>query len=281
MNRIISRLASFSLAFYLMGALVLWLFLGIFLARCPATDPAIHQMNQKLILDWLFDAETMDWRVVGWFLGFCLLNLFLFVNLAACTATSSWNRMFFNNDKTKKRLLFVIHGLIALIMIGHLANMGIGYKYSWIKMAPGDSFALPNGAALTVSDVNYAVPVKFLKMDRHEARKQLGREIFDIKENYVSVRLTRYNREIAKGNLYMLKPLRVGPLRVTLNRFFLLENKGENAVGAILTVSKNPIHEAFFLIYALTIVCLLIYLITCKQASPLSPQKNGGINLNQ
>ncbi len=264
-----------------MGALILWLFLGIFLARCPATDMAIHQMNDRLILEWLFNPETRDWRVVGWFLGFCLLNLFLFINLLACSATSLWNRMFFNNDKTKKRLLFVIHGLIALIMFGHLANMVIGYKYSWIKMTPGDEFALPNGAALYLSNVNYAVPVKFLKMDRHKARKQLGREIFNIKDNYVSVRLTRNNRGIAKGNLYMLKPLKVDSLRVTLNRFFLPENSRENSVGAILTVSKNPIHEAFFLTYALTIACLLIYLITCKQASPLSPQKNGGINLNQ
>ena len=264
MKRIIDRLSSLSLCFYLLAALILWLAIGIFLARFPETDQVIHEMNDKLVLDWLLAPETKDWRIISWFTGFCILNLLFFINLALCSVTNLWNRIFLNNNKTKNTLLFAIHILIALIMLGHLTNMVIGFKKSWIKLAPGDSYALPDGYALELKAVHYTSPLKLLKMDHHEARKLMSRDRFDINANYVTVGLARNHKKIDTGRIYMLKPYKTNDFRLTLNRFFLPKKSDGASVGAILTVAVNPIHEGFFLIYALTIGCLLIYILLHK-----------------
>ena len=264
MKRIIDRIAALSTAFYLLAALILWLAVGIALARLPQTESVFEQMNRKLILEWLMDASPKDWQVLAWFIGLCLLNLALFVNLLLCSLTRLSKRPI-TGKRAKSRLLFFIHILVLFIMLGHLANMVVGYKYAHIRMAPGTSHTLPNGDTIFLDHVHYACPVKYLMMDPHEARQSLTRERFDIEQNYAGLRLIRENGETSAGTVYRLKPLKDGPLRITLNRFFLAEKPPQARVGAVLTVAENPIHEAFFLIYAFTILCFLIYLIIYRE----------------
>ena len=264
MKRIIDRIAALSTAFYLLAALILWLAVGIALARLPQTESVFEQMNRQLILEWLMDPAPKDRRVLAWFIGLCLLNLALFVNLLLCSLTRLSKRPI-TGKRAKSRLLFFIHILVLFIMLGHLTNMGVGYKYAHIRMAPGTSHTLPSGDTIFLERVHYALPVKYLTMDPHEARQSLTRKRFDIEQNYAGLRLIRENGETSAGTVYRLKPLKDGPLRITLNRFFLAEKPPQARVGAVLTVAENPIHEAFFLIYAFTILCFLIYLIIYRE----------------
>lgn len=264
MKRIIHNLAALSLTFSLLAALILWLAIGIALARLPATDPVFARMNQHLILEWLLGPEKNPWWSVAWFIGFCLLNLGILLNLLACCATSLPNRLAFPN-RLKNRLLLVIHILVIVIMLAHAANMGIGYKHAGIRMPPGATYTLPNGGTLRLADVGYALPPKYLRMDPHEARRELTRKRFDISRNYARVQWTGPNGGTAGGKLHRLQPLRIESLRITLNRFYLAEKNPEPRVGAILTVARNPVHEAFFLVYAVTIACLMLYAVIQRQ----------------
>ncbi|HMA67414.1 MAG TPA: hypothetical protein VKO20_06310 [Desulfosalsimonadaceae bacterium] len=264
MKRIVEKLAALALTFSLLAALILWLGLGILLTRLPATDPVFARMNQQLVLEWFLGPEKKPWWIVVWFIGFCLLNMGILLNLLACCATNLLNRLAFPN-RLKNLLLLVIHILVILIMLAHAANMGIGYKHAGIRMPPGETFKLQNGGTLRLADVGYALPTKYLLMDPHEARRDLTRERIDISRNYARVQWTGPNGRTAGGKLHRLQPLRIDSLRITLNRFYLAAKSPEPRVGAILTVARNPVHEAFFLVYAVTIACLMLYAVLQRQ----------------
>lgn len=264
MKRIVEKLAALSLTFSLLAALILWLGLGILLTRLPAADPVFARMNQQLVLEWLLGPEKKPWWIVVWFIGFCLLNLGILLNLLACCATNLVYRPAFFN-RLKNLLLLVIHILVIVIMLAHAANMGIGYKHAGIRMPRGETFKLPNGGTLRLADVGYALPAKYLRMDPHEARRELTRERFDISRNYARLQWTGPDGRTAGGKLHRLQPLRIDSLRITLNRFYLASNSPEPRVGAILTVARNPVHEAFFLVYAVTIACLMLYAVLQRQ----------------
>jgi len=258
---IVTSLASTRLCFYLLAVLIAWLLGGIFLDAYHGTRDAIFQMNNLLILDWLIDPEPSDWRVIIWFVGFCIINGLLFINLICCTAISmqhlSWNRC-----GIKKLALLTIHILMALIMLGHVADMVVGYKYSHIKLTPGKSYPLPDGYCVRLDHVTYKPSLDILTMKRHDARKLLTREKFKIKENYSKITVTQKNQILFTDNVFMLAPLNYNGLRITLNKFFLAKKKTEKTVGAVITLARNPVHEIFFIIYALMIVTLIVYTVT-------------------
>jgi len=259
----ITHLGSIRLCFFLLAALIAWLFAGIWLDGSPATKDAVLQMNDRLITDWLLDPKNPDWRVTAWFLGFCILSLALFINLACCTMTTVINFTRHRNDFRHYTLL-IIHVFMGLIMAGHVADMTMGYKFSRLKMLPGQSYDLPDGFSVALGKVTFAPEKDVLKMKRHDARHLLTRDKFKIKDNYIHVTVTKKGRVQAAGNVYMLSPLKHGSLRVTLKHFFVPKKTSAAPVGAILTIAKNPIHEAFFILYALMIAGMLLYTLSCS-----------------
>jgi hypothetical protein len=276
-KRTIDRIAALSVTFYLLAALIGWLAVGIALSRMQGTGELLKQMNQELVLDWLLGAGPADWPIVAWFLILCLLNALLFANLLFCSATQLAGRLFSRGrpNRPKAALLFLIHILVLLILLGHLANLAVGSKSAHMRFAPGASRTLENGYRLHLEAVHYAPPVKYLKMDPHEARSRLSREKFDIHENYARIRVTRNGSESAAGRVFLLSPLKKGALRVTLNRFFLAEDSAEPSVGAVLTFAVNPIHEAFFMAYAALIGSLLLYLLVQREPRGGGPAPGG------
>ncbi len=247
-------------SFWLIGALLVWLAAGIVLTLFPETDTAIYQMNRRLILDWLLTAKDRPAWLAAWFLVLCLLNFFLVVNLVCCIGVTLWKRLFLN-DKWKNSLLVVLHIMVIGILAGHLANMGIGFKQEGIKLLPGTSVHLPEGYCLHLASVNFTADTAILKKQGKSARHEMNRDRFKIAENYIRITLTRHGRPVADGPVHLLSPLKTGDLRITLRRFFLAENHPDQPVGAIVTAAKNPIHEVFFLTYALMIFCLLLYIL--------------------
>jgi hypothetical protein len=260
---LIHHLASISLSFYLVGALFVWLAAGIVLTLFPETEAAIYQMNDRLVLDWLTHPDARHWWLVGWFLVLCLLNFFLAVNLVCCLGITLWKRLFING-KLKSCLLFALHVIVIGILAGHLANMVVGFKQERIKMTPGETIALPNGYSLILETVHFTADRSLLKKEGKESRQEMSRDRFKIADNYIRVALSRDGEPVGSGPVHVLSPLKIGSLRVTLNRFLAAKNLPNHPVGAMVTVAKNPIHEAFFLIYGLMILCLLAYILTVK-----------------
>jgi hypothetical protein len=266
-QQLIRRLSSLSLCFYLLGALFFWMSLGIVLAEYPGSETAFNRINDRLVLDWLLSSGKQDRWLAVWFLVLCLLNLALLVNLVFCLAAGLWKRIF-SNGRIKQVLLFVMHLLIIGILLGHLVNMGVGFKQGWIKMTPGQAVALPDGYGLVLESVCFVPNPELLKKEKKAAHEALTQERFKIQENYVEVLLTKNNKPIGGGRVHMLAPLKIGSLRVTLRRFFVAQNHSNASVGAVLAVARNPVHEAFFLVYALMILCLLAYILAGRVSRP-------------
>lgn len=260
---LIHRLASISLSFYLIGALFAWLAGGIVLTLFPEPEAAIYGMNDRLVLNWLLEAKDRPVWLLGWFLGLCLLNFFLVVNLAGCLTVTLWKRLFING-RLKSVLLFALHIIILAIMAGHLANMLVGFKQEGIKLTAGETAPLPDGYGLVLEAVHFTADPNLLKNEGKGSHAEMSRDRFKIANNYVRVRLTQEGEDIAGGLVHVLSPLKAGSLRVTLRRFFIAKNHPDQPVGAILTAAKNPIHETFFLTYALMIFCLLAYILSVK-----------------
>lgn len=257
---LIQRLAAIRLSFHLILALFVWLAAGIVLTLFPATDAAVYRMNDRVVLDWLLHPQDRPAWLVWWLLGLCLLNFFLVVNLVCCLGVTLWKRLFFNG-KSKSSLLFALHVIIIFILGGHLANMVVGFKQEGIKLTAGESVALPDGTRLTLEAVHFTADPDLLKNQGKGSHAEMSRDRFRVAENYVRVRLAKDGETIGAGPLYMLSPLKTGSLRVTLRRFFLANDHPDQPVGAILTAAQNPVHEAFFLTYALMILCLGAYIL--------------------
>ncbi len=276
-KKLTKKLSSIQLCFWLLALIILWLAAGIALALHPATGDAVYGMNKQLVIDWLLQSENPDWRAAAWLLVFCLLNLLLFINMSLCLALNLLKRILFS-AKLKNSLLTVIHVLVLFVMLGHLANMAVGFKQERIKMTPGSVLDLPGGYMVELNSVHFAADLRLLTMDRHKARQEMTRDRFDLKENFADISVFRGRLEKAGKRIHIMEPLKLGSFRVTLNRFFAADKNGEKHAGAVITVSRNPIHEWFFLIYALMILSFLAYTAVCIISGPIRTGASSGRN---
>ena len=149
--------------------------------------------------------------------------------------------------------------------------MVVGFKQEGIKLTAGESVTLPDGTRLTLEAVHFTADPDLLKNQGKGSHAEMRRDRFRVAENYVRVRLAKDGKPIGQGPVYMLSPLKTGGLRVTLRRFFLAKNHPDQPVGAILTAARNPVHEAFFLTYALMILCLGAYILA---VNPIPIRRN-------
>lgn len=258
---LIERLSSLPLSAGIMAALIAWLSIGLLLANHPATGPAVKHMNDQVILHWLWDNGESHWLLSAWLGGVLALSGLLMVNLICCGITMLLPKLLTRKD-LKSFVSLLLHGLIGLVMLVHGVNLAVGFKTAYQKLSPGQSLALPDGRTLRLESVTYSAPRKLLTMDHHQGRREMTRERMDLKDNYADFSLQKSGRTIDTGRAFLLRPFRYGSMRVTINRFFLAGSALESApLGVIVTVADNPLHETFFLLYALMIVCFLAYVI--------------------
>jgi hypothetical protein len=258
MKAIIQAFSSLTTAFYLLAAQVFWLLTGMILAGIPPTEEGIHRMNREIVIDWLFSQALADRQVLAWFIGLCLLNLLLFANIVFCSATQLLQRAR-RIRSARGLLLFLLHILVLLIMAGHAANMTTGFKQAEIPLTRDAPLEIRGGTVIELEDVHYRAPLAYLDMKQNE-RHRLGRKEFAMEKNFALLRLTQSGGGEFTGRLHLLQPWELGALRITLNRFFLSKTSPDTQVGVVVTVAKNPLHEIFFLVYAVFILSLILYL---------------------
>ncbi len=262
---LVEHLSSLSFCFVLMAALALWLGMGILLTRHPVADSIIKGMNDELILSWLGNSAASHPLISGWLIVLMGLSGLLFINLACCCFMQPALKIRLNSG-ARPLLLFTLHVLIGLVMIGHGAHMAIGFKSSNMELLPGQSNGLPDGTTIELKSASCSFASVLQHKDRQQRRQLLTRDRVRLKDNYIDFSVSREGATIQGGRACLLKPYRRGAFRVTLNRFFLIPEKslpdtGVPAVGAVITVVENPLHELFFGVYAFMILTFLAYLI--------------------
>jgi len=56
---------------------------------------------------------------------------------------------------TSRFVMLVIHTAFGLVALGHFRSFLLGYRYENVRMRQGQAFTLPEGYALTVTDIHF------------------------------------------------------------------------------------------------------------------------------
>lgn len=217
-------------------------------------------MNSTLVRHWLAGPDNHFFLLKFWFTGLCVVAAFLGVNLIFC----SWNKILkfirirFNNSKF---VMLVVHILFGLIALGHLGGFMLGYRYEDIRLREGQSFRFQNGHEVKVTKIFFTDDPSILK----KSRNKLTGDEFHYRLNFAEIVLSREGREICRGRTYMLNPMRIKSIQVTLKRFMSPSagdrGKKGGKPGVVLVISKNPVLGIFLVSYPLMIMGIGIYLI--------------------
>lgn len=259
------RLSSLILTLYALGILVLCLLVGMILTQAAPYSQAMRAMDHGLILDWLverFAAGQGASLPVVWFLALCGAVGLLVLNLFACTWTRLIPRLK-NSARFHAWLLLAAHVLIALVLLGHLSQMTLGYKLEGVKLLAGQSRELPDGLSLRVERVQFVNDLEQLKPVPRNSCAVPVRRPFDCRNNLVQVSLWRGAQRVDGGELRVMEPLTTPDLRLTLAKFYLDDSEAEPRVGGVFTASHNPLTYVFFTAY---LAWIAVYLLLTLQA---------------
>ncbi len=269
MNKISEKLSSLHYTSWNLVVLFLWFSWGIVLASLGSFYEGFRLMNSTLVRHWLAAPDTGCYLLKFWFVGLCILVAILGVNLVFC----SWNKILrFIRVKINgpRLLMLVVHVIFGLVALGHFGGFMLGYKHDNVRLREGRSFSFQNGYEVKVAKIHFADDPVILK----KPRRELTRDEFHYRSNFAEIVMSREGREIRKGRVYVLQPMRTKNIQVTLKRFTPPRARGNGKKGGkpgvAVAVSKNPILGVFLFIYPLMIIGIAIYLVMTWR----SPHKN-------
>ena len=204
---LIARLSSLTFGAGLMAALVPWLAIGIGLTRYEVTAPVFKAMNDRLFLSW-FKAAAFDQPLIGaWLLVLFVFSGLLLVNLVCCCLYLPALKPRPQN-RSKPLLLLILHLLVGLVMIGHAANMTVGYKTARIKLLPGQSAPLPDGRQLRLETLACSFPPELMNSEREQIRRRMTRDRVRLDENHADFTVLRDGQAVDAGRAFLLRPYR-------------------------------------------------------------------------
>jgi hypothetical protein len=258
------RLSSLKLTLWALIAICVWLGLGVLLSQTTWLAPGFKAMNQILLLDWLLGPAWQLALVPVWFLVLCLGVGVMLLNLAACTLTRLLPRLRSTNHAAGW-LLTLAHLVMLVVLLGHVAEMGLGHKQEDVRLLPGQRYKMADGRLLTLSRVNFAGDPAILNLPYRQARWAHTRAAFTRAANVAAVEVSGGD-EAVSGELRITEPLVTQGVRVTLTDFFRVEQAGQALVGASLTVGANPLTPVFMSAYALWVaVYLALAILTWRE----------------
>ena len=260
MKPISERFSSMKLTTAILAVLILWFVWGILLSNSDIYVPGFRMMNSTLLPVWFRMSEGLSKTLKIWFAGLCFVMIVLAGNLVFC----SWTRMIGilrNRLIRHKVLMFIIHVVFGLVVLGHLASFLLGYRYENVRLQQGETFSLPDGYALTVTDVHFADDPGVLK----KPPKQLGPNEYHPKMNLVAVVLKQKGSQVTDGRISFLHPLTHKDIQVSLKRFTPPKGRenqkdGARKPGVVLIISKNPVKSLVFVLFPMMIAGIGIYM---------------------
>lgn len=251
----IKKLASLNLTLCCLSAMIACLALGWAVSGLKAFRQGFNALNQGLVWDWL--AAGPDPLLAAWLAALCLASAALLVNLVACLIDRLWPWLKGSRDP-RRILLFGVHLLVGLVMLGHGASMAVGFKADRLRLLPGQTVQLPRGYALRLEAVNFVDDPALLTLDYRRARAAMTRQRFHRGQNQAQVSLLHHGQVEASGSLGMLRPLRHDQTIVALGGF-ILGDDGQTppTIGVEAAVTHTPLNTAFLSAYLLMIAGFL------------------------
>lgn len=260
MRRTTQGLSSLTFTAAVLIGLVLWLTWGILLTRTDAYHQGFGEMNSRLLRAWLMDPTAGFALLKFWFAGLCLLVLLLGVNLVFCSWTKILRimRIKFSGPKL---FMLMVHAVFGAVALGHLGGFMLGFKHDRVKLAKGQSFQFGDGYTLRIEDVRFVDDPSVLR----KTRRELTRDQFHYRKNFVQASLFQGKQEITRDRIYLFRPLRHDGVQITLKRFLPLgKHSGPRASGrgppAMFIISRNPVLPAFLCLYPMMILGIIIHL---------------------
>jgi hypothetical protein len=259
MKRITERLSSLNFAVWTLLVLLLWFVWGLVLASNKDFFKLFKEMNSVLTRDWLIDPAQGTAQLKFWFIGLCLIMFVMGVNLVFC----SWNRILKimrHRFSGAKLFMLIVHIIFGFVALGHLGGFMLGYKHGDVSLFKNDVFSFGNTYDLKITDIHFADDPKVLK----KSRREIMNNELNYTQNYAELTLNKGDHLLAKGRVYLLKPLYYKDVQITLKRFLppVKEDETLNALpGVKLAISCNPVLKAFLVIYPLMILGIAIHLI--------------------
>ncbi len=125
---------------------------------------------------------------------------------------------------------------------------------------------------INVSKIVFNDDLSILNIDKDKQRKFMTRKNFNRKHNYAVISLFKDLQKqgvlklLKTNKVIMLSPLKYKTIQITLQEFIIKKNKP----AVKITVTENFLTTFFFVIYAMMIVTLGLYiLMTIKHHQPL------------
>ncbi|BEQ14200.1 hypothetical protein [Desulfoferula mesophila] len=248
------RLSSLKFTLGSLGALMIWLGLGVFIGQPKLLAAAFFDMNRMLILDWLLGPAWEHPLAPLWFLGLCLGVGVMLLNLGCCTFTRLLPRLRAGNA-LRGWLLTLVHLVMLVVLLGHGAEMALGHKQEELRMLPGQTLELPGGLKLHLESVRFLSDTSVINLPYREARWTWTSTNFKPRENWAQVVISREGKVLRQGDLKILQPMDIEGLRLTLAGFYSPEDGAKPAkVGVRLALVKNPMTTLFFVAYGAWVV---------------------------
>ncbi|MBU1053927.1 MAG: hypothetical protein KKC46_08875 [Proteobacteria bacterium] len=259
MSRITERLSSLNFAVWTFVVLLLWFVWGLILASNKDFFKLFKEMNSVLTIDWLINPLQGTTQLKLWFIGLCLVMVGMGVNLIFC----SWNRilkMMRHRFSGAKLFMLIVHIIFGFVALGHLGGFMMGYKHGDVSLFKNEVFSLENTYDLKITDIHFVDDPKVLQ----KSRREIMNNELNYNKNYAEVTLNEGDRLLAKGRIYLLRPLYYKDIQITLKWFLSPVNEDETLhalPGVKLAIACNPVLQAFLVIYPLMILGIAIHLI--------------------
>jgi len=240
-------LTSLRLTTWSLLALAIWLGLGAVAVGLSPRAPGFQSLDAATLQAWLSGQAGAHPWLTAWLLVLLLVAGVLMLNLALC----SYKKLAPGTREGRGRRLLVlaVHVLALAAMTLQGASFFTGAKQTRVKLAPGQSLPLGNGASLRLSAVEFINDPALLRLKGRAARRAMGRDAFDRHRNLGRVELLQPGRAPAEAVLRCFAPAELGSWRVFLMGFHLA-GRGERArVGATLNLVQSPLWTPFFLTY--------------------------------
>ena len=268
MRRFFDQLSSMHFTIMILTVLMLWFSWGILLAESDSFRLEFDVMNRFLVPAWFSYPGRLPFLLRLWFVGLCLVMGILGINLIFCSWTKILKMM--RNKQTVSRLvMLMIHIVFGLVALGHFGSLLLGYRYEDVKLRINQSFALPQGYAVTVKDIHFEDDLKLL----YQRPKERPPGAFHPEANFCEVALTRNGTAVAQGRAYFLGPFIWKDIQVTLKRFTPPKGMGNRdhtvrMPGVRLIISRNPIKLLVFILFPVMIAGIGIYMVMTWRTRP-------------
>lgn len=247
----ILKLSSVRITFYTLLFLILLMGAGIPLSA--VYKDLFARMNNTGIFPWMASAWGELPLLVIWFLAVCLTAGLLLINALCC----SFSRLLARARKAgtpRRWVFFILHCLFILVLSCHGLILATGSKQGQTVMSPGQAVDF-GPFHIRLDRVVFKDDPAILEATCQERRTLMTAANIHIRENFAAVTLFRDGQAILSRDIWMLSPLRLSTLQVTLTDFI----PKDDGLAVDLTLSRNIINILFFPVYAIMILALAGY----------------------